>query len=143
MSIFAFFGKLLFFSFKKEIDDLNSKLTLRIIWNQEKILVNIFFHCTLLSNHLYIFVGLYNLNVLKAFRISKKPLLWWALSQHFKAVSIELKLCMVPCVSSIYLTYCMEYVWKSSLWIGIFQRATQPARILFSIDRQYTERGQL
>ena len=32
---------------------------------------------------------------------------------------------MEPCVSCIYLTYCMEYVWKSSLWIGIFQRATQ------------------
>ena len=28
-------------------------------------------------------------------------------------------------VSCIYLTYCMEYLWKSSLWIGIFQRATQ------------------
>ena len=35
---------------------------------------------------------------------------------------------MKPCVSCIYLTYCMEYVWKSSLWIGIFQRATQRAR---------------
>ena len=31
----------------------------------------------------------------------------------------------------------MEYVWISSLWIGIFQRATQGARML------YTERGQL
>ena len=30
---------------------------------------------------------------------------------------------MEPCVSGIYLTYCLEYVWKSSLWIGIFQRA--------------------
>ena len=30
---------------------------------------------------------------------------------------------MEPCVSCIYLTYCLEYVWKSSLWIGIFQRA--------------------
>ena len=37
---------------------------------------------------------------------------------------------MEPCISCIYLTYCMEYVWKSSLWIGIFQRATQLARIL-------------
>ena len=26
-------------------------------------------------------------------------------------------------ISCIYLTYCMEYVWTSSLWIGIFQRA--------------------
>ena len=25
---------------------------------------------------------------------------------------------MEPCVSCIYLTYCIEYVWKSSLWIG-------------------------
>ena len=32
---------------------------------------------------------------------------------------------MEPCVSCFYLTYCIEYVWKSSLWIGIFQRATQ------------------
>ena len=34
-----------------------------------------------------------------------------------KAVRIDLKLCMEPCVSCIYLNYCMEYVWKSSLWI--------------------------
>ena len=26
---------------------------------------------------------------------------------------------------------CMEYVWKSSLWIGIFQRATQRARMRY------------
>ena len=40
---------------------------------------------------------------------------------------------MEPCVSCIYLTYCMEYVWTSSLWIGIFQRATQGAsRILYT-----------
>ena len=39
-------------------------------------------------------------------------------------------------ISSIYLTRCIEYVWSSSLWIGIFQRATQGTRIL------YTERGQ-
>ena len=32
---------------------------------------------------------------------------------------------MEPCVSCFYLSYCIEYVWKSSLWIGIFQRATQ------------------
>ena len=32
---------------------------------------------------------------------------------------------MEPRVSCIYLTYCMEYAWKSSSWIGIFQRATQ------------------
>ena len=38
----------------------------------------------------------------------------------------------LPFISPI---YCMEYVWTSSLWIGIFQRATQGARIL------YTERG--
>ena len=31
---------------------------------------------------------------------------------------------MEPCVSCIYLTYFMEYVWKSSLWIGIFQSYT-------------------
>ena len=30
----------------------------------------------------------------------------------------------------------MEYVWKSSLWIGIFQRATQRARILLTDNIQ-------
>ena len=40
-------------------------------------------------------------------------------------------------VSCFCLTYCMEYVWKSSLWIGIFQPTKN------TIDRQYTERGQL
>ena len=40
------------------------------------------------------------------------------------------------CVSCIYLTYCMEHVWKSSLWIGIFQRATQRARILLTDNIQ-------
>ena len=49
---------------------------------------------------------------------------------------MELKLWMEPCVSCIYLTYCMEYVWKSSLWIGIFQRATQRARILLTDNIQ-------
>ena len=38
---------------------------------------------------------------------------------------------MEPCVSCFYLTYCMEYVWKSSLWIGI-QRTTQRPRILLT-----------
>ena len=28
---------------------------------------------------------------------------------------------MEPCVPCIYLTYSMEYVWKSSLWIGYFK----------------------
>ena len=45
---------------------------------------------------------------------------------------IELKLCMESCVSRIYVTCGMEYVWKSSLWMGIFQRATQQARILLT-----------
>ena len=40
----------------------------------------------------------------------------------------------LPFISPI---HCMEYVWTSSLWIGISKRATQGARIL------YTERGQL
>ena len=35
-------------------------------------------------------------------------------------------------ISCIYLTYYMEYVWTSSLWIGIFQRVTQGARILLA-----------
>ena len=43
---------------------------------------------------------------------------------------------MEPCVSCFYLTYCMEYVWKSSLWMGIFQRATQRARILLTDNIQ-------
>ena len=43
---------------------------------------------------------------------------------------------MEPCVSCIYLTYCMEYVWTSSLWIGIFQRAAQRARILLTDNIQ-------
>ena len=40
-------------------------------------------------------------------------------------------------VSCFCLTYCMEYVWKSLLWIGIFQPTKN------TIDWQYTERGQL
>ena len=40
-------------------------------------------------------------------------------------------------ISCTYLTYCMEYVWTSSLWIGIFPRATQRAGILYS----YFEKG--
>ena len=43
---------------------------------------------------------------------------------------------MEPCFSCTYLTYCMEYVWTSSLWIGIFQRATQRARILLTDNIQ-------
>ena len=43
---------------------------------------------------------------------------------------------MEPCVSCIYLTYCMEYVWKFSLWIGIFQTATQRAGILLTDNIQ-------
>ena len=46
------------------------------------------------------------------------------------------RLLVEPCVSCIYLTYCMEYIWKSSLWIGIFQRAKQRARILLSDNIQ-------
>ena len=34
------------------------------------------------------------------------------------------------------LTYCMEYVWKSSIRIGIFQRATQRAKILLTGNTQ-------
>ena len=49
---------------------------------------------------------------------------------------MELKLWMEHCVSCIYLTYCMEYVRKSSLWIGIFQRPTQRARILLTDNIQ-------
>ena len=43
---------------------------------------------------------------------------------------------MEPCVSCIYLTYYIEYVWKSSLWIGLFQRATQRARMLLTDNIQ-------
>ena len=40
-------------------------------------------------------------------------------------------------ISCNYLTYCMKYGWKSSLWIGgIFQRATQRARILLTDNIQ-------
>ena len=35
-----------------------------------------------------------------------------------------------------YLTYCMEYVWKSSLRIGIFHRATQRPGILLTDNIQ-------
>ena len=42
--------------------------------------------------------------------------------------------------SCIYLTCCMEYVWTSSLWISIFQRAMYTTS-KNTIDRQYTERG--
>ena len=43
---------------------------------------------------------------------------------------------MEPCISCIYLTYCMKYMWKYSLWIGIFQRATRQARILLTNNIQ-------
>ena len=43
---------------------------------------------------------------------------------------------MKPFVSCIYLTHCIEYGWKSSLWIGISQRATQRARILLTDNIQ-------
>ena len=42
----------------------------------------------------------------------------------------------------LYLSYLlhMEYVWKSSLWIGIFQRVTQWARILLTSNIQWIYR---
>ena len=43
---------------------------------------------------------------------------------------------MEPCVCCFTLTYCMEYVWKSSIRICIFQRATQRARILLTGNTQ-------
>ena len=54
-----------------------------------------------------------------------------------KAVQIELKQCIEPCVSCFYLTCCMEYVWKSSLWIpDILQRAIQRPRKLLTYNIQ-------
>ena len=54
-----------------------------------------------------------------------------------KAVQIELKQCIEPCVSCFYLTYCMKYVWKSSLWIpDILQRAIQRPRKLLTYNTQ-------
>ena len=38
-------------------------------------------------------------------------------------VMINLTHCMESCVSRFYFTYCMFYVWKRSIWIGVFQRA--------------------
>lgn len=35
---------------------------------------------------------------------------------------------MESCVSSFYFTYCLFYAWRSSLYITIFQRATQQPR---------------
>ena len=65
------------------------------------------------------------------FRISSSGYLWSKLCKQLG----ELKLCMSCAwnlnVSRIYLTYCMEYVWKSSFRIGIFQRATQQVRMLW------------
>ena len=49
--------------------------------------------------------------------------------------------CIEPCISCFYLTNCMEYVWKSSIWLWI--------SILFSksykntIDQRHTDWGQL
>ena len=43
---------------------------------------------------------------------------------------------MKSCVSCFYLTYCMECVWKSWLWISIFQRATERPRILLTDNIQ-------
>ena len=54
-----------------------------------------------------------------------------------KAEYIELKQCIEPCVSCFYLTYCMEYVWKSSLWIpDLLQRAIQRPRKLLTDNIQ-------
>ena len=70
------------------------------------------------------------------FLISSSGYLWSKLCKQLG----ELKLCMSCAwnfnVSRIYLTYCMEYVWKFSLRIGIFQRATQRAKILLTDNIQ-------
>ena len=55
---------------------------------------------------------------------------------------IELKLWMEPCVSCIYPTYCMEYVWESSLLMNRYISKTYTTS-KNTIDRQHTERGQL
>ena len=49
---------------------------------------------------------------------------------------MELNPCIELCVSCFYLTYCMEFVRKSSLGIGLFQKATQRPRILLTDNRQ-------
>ena len=36
---------------------------------------------------------------------------------------IDLTQCLESCVSRFYFTYCMFYVWKRSIWIGVLQRA--------------------
>ena len=57
---------------------------------------------------------------------------WWKLSKSNGNCAWNLAF-----ISCIYLTYCMKYGWKSSLWIGgIFQRATQRARILLTDNIQ-------
>ena len=35
------------------------------------------------------------------------------MQSYYPSAKIELKKCMEPCVSCFYLTYCIEYVWRS------------------------------
>ena len=46
---------------------------------------------------------------------------------------------MEPCVSWIYLTCCMEYVWTSSLWNRCISKSYTTSKN--TIVRQYTEKG--
>ena len=47
---------------------------------------------------------------------------------------MELNQYMEPYIACFYLTYCMEHMWKSSLWIAIYISTTKN-----TIDRKYTE----
>ena len=65
--------------------------------------------------------------------------MFWLSSEPIRLQEIthpDLVVARTACVSCIYLTYCMEYMWKSSLCIGIFERAKQRARILLTNNIQ-------
>ena len=58
-----------------------------------------------------------------------------------KAVKIKLKLFMEPCVSCIYLTYIVWNVCENLNYESAYFKSYTMAKN--TIDRQYTERGQL
>ena len=56
-------------------------------------------------------------------KFSKRPAEGVFICFDQRYVMIDLTQCLESCVSRFYFTYCMFYVWKRSIWIGVFQRA--------------------
>ena len=56
-------------------------------------------------------------------KFSKRPVEGVYIGFDQRYVMIDLTQCLESCVSRFYFTYCMFYVWKLSIWIGVFQRA--------------------